>query len=105
MVIVTGSILARPETFDELRQLGIEHSRRSRMEAGCEVHSVHIDAENSLRLVFVERWTDRPALLAHFAEPNARAFVAKARKLAAEAPAISIYTGGEETSLAAFVAS
>ena len=103
MIIVTGSILAKPETFDELRRLSLAHTRRSRAERGCEHHSVHVDAENGLRLVFVERWTDRAALLAHFAEPNARAFVSQARKLAAEPTTINIYEA-EEVSLAAFVA-
>jgi quinol monooxygenase YgiN len=103
MVVVTGSILAKAETFDELRRLSLAHTLRSRTETGCEHHSVHVDVENSLRLVFFERWTDRAALLAHFAEPNARAFVGKARALAAEAPTITIFTG-EEVSFAAFVA-
>ena len=77
MIIIAGSILARPETFDELRGICVEHTRRSRTEQGCEHHSVHIDAENGLRLVFLERWSGRAAVLAHFAEPNARAFIAR----------------------------
>ena len=104
MVIVTGSILAKPETFEELRRLALAHTQRSRAEVGCAHHAVHIDAENSLRLVFVERWADRAALLTHFAEPNARVFVAQARKLAAEPPSISIYTG-DEISFAKFMGS
>ena len=104
MVIVTGSILAKPETFEELRRLALAHTQRSRAEVGCAHHAVHIDAETSLRLVFVERWADRAALLTHFAEPNARAFVAQARKLAAEPPTISIYTG-DEISFAKFIGS
>lgn len=95
MIIITGSILARPETLDELRQICVEHTRRSRAEQGCEHHSVHIDAENGLRLVFLERWSGRAAVLAHFAEPNARAFIARARTLAAEAPAMNIYASEE----------
>ena len=102
MVIVTGSILAKAETFEELRRLSLAHTLRSRTEPGCEHHRVHTDVENGLRLVFVERWADRNALLAHFAEPNARAFIAQARKLAAEPPRISIYTA-DEISFAAFV--
>jgi len=98
MITITGTILAKPETFDELLGLSIEHTQRSRKEPGCRLHSVHIDAENSLRLVFFEQWSDRPSVLAHFAEPNSRAFVARARKLAASAPIIRIYTS-EEVSL------
>ena len=42
---------------------------RSRKEPGCISHAVHVDCENPLRLVFVEQWADRAALLAHFAVP------------------------------------
>ena len=95
MIIITGSVLAKTDTFDELRALCMQHSQRSRSEPGCEHHAVHVDAENGMRLVFLERWTDRAAVLAHFAEPNARAFIGRARKLAAEAPAMHIYAADE----------
>ena len=91
MIIVTGSILARSETFAAVRELSLQHVARSRGEAGCEHHAVHVDAENPLRLVFVEHWTDRAALAAHFADPQARAFVAAVRPLAAQAPTIDIF--------------
>ncbi len=65
--------------------------RRSRSEAGCLSHAVHQDTENPLRLVFVEEWSDRAALLAHFAVPESRAFAQTARTLAAEPPVLKIY--------------
>ena len=65
--------------------------RRSRTEPGCIAHAVHRDAENPLRLVFVEEWADRAALLAHFAVPASRAFVKAAAACAAAAPAMSLY--------------
>ena len=61
MIIVTGSIVARPEAFEELLSLCLEHVRRSRTEPGCRSHAVHRDAENPLRLVFFEEWDDRAA--------------------------------------------
>ena len=62
-VLVTGSIQARPERIDELLALSLEHVRRSRTEPGCLSHAVHSDVEDPLRLVFVEEWADRAALL------------------------------------------
>jgi hypothetical protein len=62
MILVTGTILAKTETLDELLALSLEHVRRSRTEPGCVMHRVHQDAENPLRLVFVEEWTDKAAL-------------------------------------------
>ena len=49
MIIVTGSIQARLDTFDELRRLGIEHVARSLIEPGCLEHGVAVDANDGLR--------------------------------------------------------
>ena len=91
MIIVVGSILAKTDTLNELLAMSLEHSRRSRTEAGCLAHAVHQDVENPLRLVFVEEWSDRKALAAHFAMPASRAFVKAASPLAAEPPKMNIY--------------
>ena len=58
MLIVTGSIEARPDTIDRILELGLAHVRRSRQEQGCLLHSIHRDVENDLRVVFVEQWED-----------------------------------------------
>jgi quinol monooxygenase YgiN len=91
MIIVTGSILAKSDTKDELLLLSRKHSRRSRTEPGCILHGVHQDCENPLRLVFVEEWSDRGSLAAHFALPASRAFVKAVSMLAAEPPKMNIY--------------
>jgi quinol monooxygenase YgiN len=91
MIVVTGSVTAREDSFSEIRKLSLEHVHRSRNEPGCISHAVHIDCENPLRLVFVEQWTDRAALLAHFAMPASRDFVRALEPLAAAAATIEIY--------------
>jgi quinol monooxygenase YgiN len=91
MILVTGTILARPETLEELRRLSLEHVRRSRQEPGCLSHSVHVDCENPLRLSFVEQWSDAAALQAHFAVPESRAFVQALQQLVAAAPELTVY--------------
>lgn len=83
MVIVTGWILARPETLAELIALGQAQSRRSRQEPGCISHDLYIDSENGLKLFFFERWADRAALKAHFAVAESNAFMRAVRGLAA----------------------
>ncbi len=75
MIVVTGSVTAKPDTFDEVRRLSLEHVHRSRTEPGCISHAVHVDCENPLKLVFFEQWADRAALLTHFAVPASRDFV------------------------------
>ena len=91
MIVVTGSVTARQDTLDQVRQLSLEHVRRSRQEPGCISHAVHVDCENPLRLVFFEQWADRTALLNHFAVPASRDFVKSLRSLAADATTIDLY--------------
>ena len=91
MILVTGSVKARPETLPELLQLSLEHVRRSRLEPGCLLHSVHHDVEDPSRLVFIEHWADRDALMTHFRVPASGAFAKAAGDLAAEPPTLEIY--------------
>ena len=95
MIIITGTILAREESFSELRALCIEHVHRSRSEPGCISHDVHVDADEPLRLVFIERWADEAAVRMHFAVPASLEFVKAARRLAAELSPIQIYSATE----------
>ncbi len=41
MIVVTGSVTARQDSFDEVRKLSLEHVHRSRSEPGCISHAVH----------------------------------------------------------------
>jgi quinol monooxygenase YgiN len=91
MIVVTGSVTARQDSFDEVRRLSLEHVHRSRGEHGCISHAVHVDCENPLRLVFFEQWADRAALLNHFAVPASRDFVKSLQSLAAAATSIELY--------------
>jgi quinol monooxygenase YgiN len=100
MIVVTGSVTARADSFDEVRKLSLEHVHRSRTEPGCISHAVHVDCENPLRLVFFEQWADRAALLAHFAVPASRDFVRSLQALAESATTIELY---EATRLEKFV--
>ncbi len=91
MIIVTGRAIARQDTLAEVRRLSLEHVHRSRGEPGCISHDVLIEPENPLRLEFLERWSDRAALRAHFGVPASRAFVRALGPLVAEATTIEIY--------------
>jgi quinol monooxygenase YgiN len=91
MIVVTGSVRAREDSLDEVRRLSLEHVHRSRQEPGCISHAVHVHCENPLRLVFIEQWADRAALLAHFAVPASRNFVRALQPLAAAETTIEIY--------------
>ena len=76
--------------IDRALELSLEHVHRSRQESGCLLHSVHHDAEDPLRLVFVEHWADVDALRVHFGVPTSAAFVDEVAALADESPEMSI---------------
>lgn len=91
MIIVTGSVVVRPDDLDRAVAVALEHVRRSRTEPGCLLHSVHHDVEDPDRLMFLEHWADRAALDAHFAVPASADFVRRISALAAAPPTIEIH--------------
>ena len=90
MIVVTGSVTARQiaSTRSATEPRACPSLAR---EPGCISHAVHVDCENPLRLVFIEQWADRAALLAHFAVPASRDFVRALQPLAAAATTIELY--------------
>lgn len=91
MIMVIGRILVREGSLSQALQLSLEHVARSRAEPGCVSHSVHQDAENSMRLVFVEEWADQAALQQHFKVAESRVFAEALSALASEPPSMVIY--------------
>ena len=91
MLVVTGSILAREDSFDEVLRSCIEHVDRSRREAGCISHDVHVDCQNPMRLFFFEQWADEAALRAHFAVEGSKAFVKSLKGRIVETTGTKIY--------------
>jgi quinol monooxygenase YgiN len=92
VIIVTGSIHARPETLDQIEALSLAHVRRSRGEPGCLAHAVNRDVEDGLHLVFFEQWTDADALRTHFEVPASHEFVRSVGPLAERRPEMAIFT-------------
>ena len=95
MIVITGSIITNASNRAEIERLCIEHSQRSRTEAGCIAHNVHADCETPDRLVFLEVWADGNAVRTHFGVPESGAFVKKIGALSAETPTIQIYRADE----------
>ena len=91
MIIVTGSILAREDAFDDVLRSSLEHVERSRKEPGCISHDVHVDCQNPMRLFFFERWADEAALQTHFAVEESRAFVKSLKGRIVETTGTQIY--------------
>jgi quinol monooxygenase YgiN len=81
MIIVTGSFIAKQGQIEAALELSLEHVARSRIEVGCKLHSVHVDAENPNRLVFLEEWDNMAMLKAHFKVPENVAFASRISEL------------------------
>lgn len=95
MILVTGRVTAKPETFDEMLRVSQVHVARSRKELGCISHDVSVDADDPLKLHFIERWADEAALKAHFAVRESRVFWKTLQTLAADPGAMQIYETSE----------
>ena len=82
MIIVTGSFIAKEGQIKTALELSLAHVARSRLEAGCMLHSVHVDAENPNRLVFLEEWESMALLKSHFKVPESVTFASRVNELA-----------------------
>jgi quinol monooxygenase YgiN len=91
MIIVTGSVIATPNSFEHILDLSLEHVERSRREPGCVSHDVSIDCQNPMRLFFFERWESDAALKAHFQVPESREFIKALKESGAELAGPDIY--------------
>ena len=91
MIIVTGSVTAKPGSFEALLEASLAHVHRSRTEDGCISHAVRVDAEEPLKLVFFEEWRDLAALQAHFATPGIKDLLAAFGEHSASSEKITTY--------------
>jgi quinol monooxygenase YgiN len=97
MIIVFGSVTVREDALEQAITLSHSHVTRSRNEPGCISHAVHIDSENSNRLVFVEHWQDMGSLEKHFQVPESGEFIQAMAELAVVAPELKMYQADEIT--------
>ena len=91
MIIVNGSFIAKEGQFETAKALSLTHVQRSRLEDGCLMFSVNMDAENPNRLVFLEEWRDMTALHAHFKVPECKQFAEQIKELAKLVAPLSIF--------------
>ncbi|PTS88864.1 antibiotic biosynthesis monooxygenase [Sphingomonas sp. HMWF008] len=91
MIIVTGSVTARADSFDALLAASRAHVMRSRGEDGCISHAVHVDCDDPLRLFFFEQWRDQAALQRHFEQPGSTEFMTAVKALSASSDGMAIF--------------
>ena len=91
MILVIGECAVKEEAINEALHISLEHCARSLLEPGCLSHEVSRAARDPLRLIFVERWTDHAALMAHVQVPASRAFGKALGQLCASRPSMDVY--------------
>lgn len=70
MYTIIGTVIARPETREELATLLEAQVTPTRAEVGCINYDFHVDAADPCVFVFYENWTSRAALDAHLTMPH-----------------------------------
>ena len=93
MILVIGECAVKEEGINEALRISLEHCARSLLEPGCLSHEVSRGGKDPLRLIFVERWADHAALMAHVQVPASRAFGKALGQLCASRPSMDIYDG------------
>lgn len=70
MVALVAHVSIKPECVDEFIELANGMLAPSRAEAACLAYDFFCKPENPSTLVFVEEWSDRDGLEAHFQTPH-----------------------------------
>jgi len=91
MHLITARVEVREEHWDEAVALAKSHVAASRREPGCLTHDWFVAPDAQRTLVFLERWKDRAAIEAHFAEPYSQQFAVKYKEWCAGDLAIEIH--------------
>lgn len=69
-VTIVGTVVARPETRDELQGLLTAQVEPTRAEPGCLNYDFHVDAGDPCVFVFYENWSSQADLDAHLRMPH-----------------------------------
>ena len=70
MIHLIATITIRPGSLEAVIAAAKPCLEGTRAEAGCISYELFQSVEDPEKLVFVERWTDRAALTAHFHAPH-----------------------------------
>ncbi|MCB2124149.1 MAG: putative quinol monooxygenase [Paracoccaceae bacterium] len=67
---IIGTVVAKPETREELQAILAAQVAPTRAEAGCVNYEFHADAKDPCVFVFYENWTRREDLDDHLTKPH-----------------------------------
>ena len=67
---IIGTVVAKPETREELQEILAAQVAPTRAEEGCLNYDFHVDAENDCVFVFYENWNSQRDLDEHLRKPH-----------------------------------
>ncbi len=67
---IIGTVVARPETRQELQEILTAQVAPTRAEAGCLNYDFHVDASDPCVFVFYENWRTQADLSEHLTKPH-----------------------------------
>lgn len=84
-VTIIGTVIAKPETREELHGLLAAQVGPTRAEPGCLNYDFHVDAADPCCFVFYENWRRQADLEAHLAMPHLAPLFSQLDRLLAKA--------------------
>ncbi|GLQ08817.1 antibiotic biosynthesis monooxygenase [Devosia yakushimensis] len=80
MIYVVATLRIRPESLEAMAEAAIPAIAATRREPGCRFYDMHASITDPERVTFIERWSTRAALEAHFASTHVAAFLAASQR-------------------------
>ncbi len=74
MLYLIATLKIKPGSLPAIMEAVRPCIRDTRLETGCISYDLHQSVTDENTLVFVERWTDRESLEAHFETPHLKAW-------------------------------
>ena len=74
MIVIAGSVAARPERREEAIRVARTMAAATRAEAGCVTYRFSADLDDPNTLLIFEEWESEEALARHFQTPHVAAF-------------------------------
>jgi quinol monooxygenase YgiN len=88
---IIGTVVARPQMREQLREILAAQVAPTRAEPGCINYNFHFDAGDPDVFMFYENWRSKADLDAHLAMPHLRALQSRADELLARPVDIKFY--------------
>ncbi len=90
-ITLTATLVAKPETREDLLALLMAQVAPSRADPGCMNYDLHVDTKDPCVFMFYENWASQADLDAHAKMPHLKALRARAGDLLAQPVKLVFY--------------